>query len=240
MMQWLRKRSLPARVLVYAVAAALAFALAAGVGTMGALVLRGDLVLFGGEAPRSLDEQGNAAQPQDKDAAQQKGTEQKDVEQKDAAKQEEVAPQPEQGKVASQPNEAFYLSKVGEIQGNAVEISLNSHNKLLRYDVLTTDNLEELQANEAALQELAGQVENLGPPQEYADQYEVFRSAINELHVAAQLAFELVDDPTTATKAKFDAYDRHVANADSRLRESNESLGRDYETIGDVQEISPL
>jgi hypothetical protein len=68
----------------------------------------------------------------------------------------------------------------------------------------------------------------------------VFRSAINELHEAAQLAYSLVADPTAATKTEFDEYDRRVNEAAGRLQQSNEILGRDYRTIGDVQEISPL
>jgi hypothetical protein len=200
MMQWLRKRSLPTKVFMFTAAAILAFALAAGVGAIGALMLRGELVSPGGEAPR----------------------------------------QPEQEQSAAQPEEADYISEVGEIQGNAVEISLASHDKLMRYDILTTDDLEELRANEAALGEFADQVDNLNPPPEYTDQYEAFRSAIRELHVAARLAYEVVADPTAATKSKLDAYDRHLAEADGLLQESNERLGRDYETIGGVQEISPL
>jgi hypothetical protein len=201
MMQWLRTRSLPTRVFMFTAAAILAFALAAGMGAIGTLMLRDELVSPGGEAPRPPDEQGNAARPQEM---------------------------------------ADYVSEVGEIQGNAVEISLASHDKLLRYDILTTDDLEELRANEAALGEFADQVDNLDPPEEYADQYAAFRSAIRELHVAARLAYEVVADPTAATKSKFDAYDRHLAEADGLLQESNERLGRDYETIGGVQEISPL
>jgi hypothetical protein len=201
MMQWLRTRSLPTRVFMFTAAAILAFALAAGMGAIGTLMLRDELVSPGGEAPRPPDEQGNAARPQEM---------------------------------------ADYVSEVGEIQGNAVEISLASYDKLLRYDILTTDDLEELRANEAALGEFADQVDNLDPPQEYADQYEAFRSAIRKLHVAARLAYEVVADPTAATKSKFDAYDRHLAEADGLLQESNERLGRDYETIGGVQEISPL
>lgn len=199
-MQWLRKRSLPTKVFMFTAAAILAFALAAGVGAIGALMLRGELVSPGGEAPR----------------------------------------QPEQEQGAAQPEEADYISEVGEIQGNAVEISLASHDKLMRYDILTTDDLEDLRANEAALGEFADQVDNLNPPPEYTDQYEAFRSAIRELHVAARLAYEVVADPTAATKSKLDAYDRHLAEADGLLQESNERLGRDYETIGGVQEISPL
>ena len=222
-MQWLSKRSLPVRVSVYAAAVILAFALAAGVGAVGALMLRGDLNLSGSEEPQPPDEQRNAARPQAKDNASQP---------KDAASQQKDA--------AAQQSKAEYVGKVGDIQANAVEISLDSHDKLLRYDVLTNDDLEELQANEAALQDLVDQVDNLDPPQEYEGQYEVFRSAIDELHMAAQLAYELVADPTAATKSKFDEYDRRVAEADGRLQESNERLGRDYETVGGVQEISPL
>ena len=240
-MQWLRKRSLPTRVLVYAVAAMLAFALAAGVGGMGALMLRGDLNLPGREEPQPLDERKSAAGPQEKDVAEQKGAaEQKDTaDQEGAAEQEGAAPQPEREEAAQQ-EEAEYINKVGDIQGKAVEISLDSHNKLLRYDVLTNDDLQELRANEAALREFADQVVNLDPPQKYEGQYEVFRSAIDELHAAAQLAYELVADPTAATKLTFDEYDRRVAEAAGGLQESNERLGQDYETLGDVQEISPL
>ena len=58
---WLRERSLPVRVLVYVVLAAFAFVLAAGVGAVGALALRGDVVgLLGGDRPRPTDDQGGA------------------------------------------------------------------------------------------------------------------------------------------------------------------------------------
>jgi hypothetical protein len=67
----------------------------------------------------------------------------------------------------------------------------------------------------------------------------VFRSAINELHEGAQLAYDLVAHPT-ATKSKFDEYDRRVNEAADRLDQSNEILSRDYETMGDQQEISPF
>jgi hypothetical protein len=229
MMQWLRKRSLSMRVLAYAVAAIVAFGLAAGVGGMGALMLRGDLNLPGREEPQPLDKQQSAAGPQEKGVAEQKG----------AAEQKDAAPQPQREEAAQQ-EEAEYIKKVGDIQSRAVEITLDSHNKLLRYDVLTNDDLQELRANEAALREFADQVVNLDPPQGYEGQYEVFRSAIDELHAAAQLAYELVADPTAATKLTFDEYDRRVAEANRGLQESNERLGQDYETVGGVQEISPL
>jgi hypothetical protein len=235
MMQWLRKRSLPTRVLAYAAAVMLAFGLAAGVGGMGALMLRGDLNLPGREEPQPLDEQKNAARPQEKDAAEQGNA----AAQKDAAEQEGAAPQPEREE-AAQKEEAEYIKKVGDIQGNAVEISLDSHNKLLRYDILTDNDLAELKANEAALREFADQVDNLDPPQEYEGQYEVFRSAIDELHVAAQLAYEVVADPTAATKSEFDEYDRHVNEATALLQRSNELVGQDYKTLEGVQRVNPL
>jgi hypothetical protein len=58
---WLTERSLPVRVLVYAALAALAFVLAAGMGAVGGLALRGDVVgLLEGDQARPTDEQGAA------------------------------------------------------------------------------------------------------------------------------------------------------------------------------------
>ena len=58
---WLGDRSLPVRVLLYAALAALAFALAVGVGAVGALALRGDVAgLLGGGEARPTDDR-NAA-----------------------------------------------------------------------------------------------------------------------------------------------------------------------------------
>ncbi len=58
---WLRERSLPVRVLVYAALAALAFVLAAGLGAVGALALGGDLEgLLGGGRPPPTDDKGAA------------------------------------------------------------------------------------------------------------------------------------------------------------------------------------
>jgi hypothetical protein len=57
-----RGRSLPVRVLVYAALATVAFVLAAGVGAVGALALRGDVVgLLEGEQPRPTGDQDAAA-----------------------------------------------------------------------------------------------------------------------------------------------------------------------------------
>jgi hypothetical protein len=167
MIDWLRKRALPTRILVYAVAAVLAFALAAGVGAMGALMLRGDLGLPRAEEPQPSEEQGNAPQPQEKDAAgqQNEAGQQQDApaaQQKDAAAEQKQAEE-----AAAQQSEAEYLARVGDIQSNAVETFLDSHNKLLRYDALGADDVEKMQANEAALRGLITQVDDLDPPQGY-------------------------------------------------------------------------
>jgi hypothetical protein len=244
MLEWLRKRSLPLRATVYAATAILAFALAAGAGAMAALVIQGDLSLPVRE-DRPVGEQGDTPQHREEGADQaNKGQVAAEAtradEQRNAPRQEQKTTADQQEETASKQDKAAYVAKVGALQGNAVEISLDSHDKLLRYDILTTDDVEELQANEAALMTYAKQIDDLDPPQEYEDQYGAFRSAIDGLHAAAQLAHNLVADPTAATKSKFDEYDRRIDEANDRLQESNESLGRDYETLGDVREISPL
>jgi hypothetical protein len=215
MPKWLRNRPFSVRILAYAAAATLAFALAAGVGAIAALTLGDDLGFSEREEPRPLDEQNKAAQPRGKDAA---------------AHQEEAAPHQD---------EAEYVSTVGDIQARAVEASLDSHNKLLRYDALAAEDVEEMQANQSALEGLTDQVDDLGPPQSYEEQYEVFRSAIDELHEAARLAYGLAADPVAAAESGFDGYDARLQEAAALLERSNELVGRDYETIEGAREISP-
>ena len=217
---------------MYATAATLAFAVAASVGAMAALFVQGDLGFLGEDVPRSAEEQGNADRQENEGAAHNKPSEREEAtERKQHAEQEEPA---------SGQDEVEYVNNVGDLQGDAVEIFLDSHDKLLRYDLLTSKDLEKLQANAADLLEVGNRVDGLDPPQQYVQQYEVFRSAIDKMHEAAQIAHDLVADPTAATKAKFDEYDRRVDEADDRLRESNERLGEEYKTIGEVREISPL
>ena len=224
MIAWVRERSLPTRLLVYATAAILAFVVAAGVGAMAALMIRGDLRLPPREEPGPSGEQGNTPQRREANADQ--------LQQKEGADQQEDT--------TSQQDEAEYASKVGDIQGKSVETLLDSHDKVLRYDALTADDVEEMQANQAILQGFTDQVNDLNPPQKYRAQYEVFRLAINELHEAAQSAYSLVADPTAATQSGFDEYDRHVNQAATYLKKSDEMLGREYKTIEGVQRVSPL
>ena len=75
---------------------------------------------------------------------------------------------------------------------------LDSHDKFLHYDALNADDAERMQANQAALQVIADQVGKLDPSQKCGEQYEVFRSAIDELHRATQLAYAVASDPTSA------------------------------------------
>jgi len=119
-----------------------------------------------------------------------------------------------------------------------VEAFSDSHEKLLRYDTLTSGDIEEMQANHAALREFADQASDLKAPQKYREQKDAFVSAIDELHQAAQLAYALAADPISATQADFDDYDRLANEAAADLQRSNEILGKDYNTIEGLQEIN--
>ena len=135
-------------------------------------------------------------------------------------------------------SEAAYLDEVADIQNGSVETSLRSNNKLLRYDGLTAEDVEELKADYVALENYARRAKDLAPSAEHEDQYKVFVLAIGELREANELAYRLAADPFSATQADFEAYDRHVNRATAYLRRSNEMLGKDYKTTGAAQEIS--
>jgi hypothetical protein len=135
-------------------------------------------------------------------------------------------------------SEAAYLDEVADIQNGSVEASLRSNNKLLRYDGLTAEDVEELKADYVALENYAGRARDLAPSAEHEDQYKVFVLAINELRDANELAYHLAADPSSATQTDFEAYDRNVNRATAYLRRSNEMLGEDYKTFGAAREIS--
>jgi hypothetical protein len=136
------------------------------------------------------------------------------------------------------PSEAAYLDEVADIQNGSVETSFQSNDKLLRYDGLTAEDVEELKANYVTLESYARRAKGLAPSAEHEDQYKVFVLAINELRDANELAYRLVADPSSATQTDFEAYDRHVNRATAYLRRSNEMLGKDYKTTGAAQKIS--
>jgi hypothetical protein len=137
----------------------------------------------------------------------------------------------------SEIDDARYLREVEELQAEAVEAFLDSHEKLRRYDGLTADDVEKMQENQDSLIELSSRVEMLDPPRAHREQYEVFRYAIFRLEEATAIAHELAADPVSATRSRFETYDRRTEEAATGLRRSNELLGRDYETVGDVQDI---
>jgi hypothetical protein len=225
MSRWLRERALPVRILVYVAAAAVVFAVSAGLGAMGALMLRDDLALPGTEEPRPLQEDiGEAHQDQEPAAS-------------DAAESEQEHAASD---TAAEQSEADYIGKVGGIQAESVGTFLDSHDKLLRYDALSAEDVEKMQSDRTILREASDRVDELDPPEKYEEHHEAFRSAVRELHEAARLAYILAADPTAATRAGFEEYDRHVGVAADRLRRSNEILGRDFETIEGVREVSPL
>lgn len=134
-------------------------------------------------------------------------------------------------------DEARYLQEVEEAQTEAVAAFLDSHEKLRRYDSLTADDVETMGDNSAVLRDLAARVGGLDPPPQHEKQYEVFKAAISDLEDATALAYELVADPVSATRPRFDQYDRLVEEAATGLRRSNELLNRDYETVRDVRDV---
>src|SRR5215216_1848476 len=135
-------------------------------------------------------------------------------------------------------SEAAYVDEVAEIQNGSVETALRSNNKLLHYDGLTAEDVEELKADYVALENYARRARDLAPSAEHEDQYKVFVLAINELRYVNELAYRLAADPSSATQTDFEAYDRHVDRATAYPRRSNEMLGTDYKTTEAAQEIS--
>ena len=212
---------------MYVVAAILALVMAASIGAVAALVVRGNLSLPAGERarpekPSPAGEQGKIPQRQ----------------QEHADKAQHGIADAEREQTATQDKLTQYVDGVGEIQANSVEAFLDSHEKLLRYDTLTSGDIEEMQADEAALKGFADQASALRAPQKYGEQKDAFVSAIDELHQAAQLAYALAADPISATQADFDDYDRLVDEAAAGLQRSNQILGKDFEDIEGVREVS--
>jgi hypothetical protein len=209
------------------VAAILAFGMAAGIGAVAALVVSGNLSAPSGERARPDEssapgEQVESTQHEraDADGAQQNYS---------GVKREQTTLQDEQ---------ATYVDEVGEIQDNSVDAFLDSHEKLLRYDALTSGDVEEMRANQATLERFANQAGALSAPQKYREHKDVFRPAIDGLHQAAKLAYVLAADPISATQADFEHYDHLVDEAAVDLQRSNEILGKDYKTIEGVKEVS--
>src|SRR5215212_6191585 len=162
---WWNQRSQSTRLLVYAVAAILLFVMAASVGAAAALLVGGHLSWPTGERsgpgePNPASERGKSPQRLQEDADRPQQVEA-------GAKREQTTPQEEQ---------TTYVDEVGEIQANSVDAFLNSHEKLLRYDALTSDDVEKMQANQVTLKRSVDQAEALNAPQKYKEHKDVFRS----------------------------------------------------------------
>ncbi len=219
MTQWLRELRPSLRMLVFVAAAAGMLGVAAGMGAIAALMLEPDQ----GSPEAAKAHRAGEARPEqtsEQESTSGEGT---------SGKQESTS--------ASQ-SEAEYLEKVGSIQNGAVEVVLESNDRLLRYDNLTADDIEEMKANYAALGDYREKAEDLDPPEGYEDQHEVFVTAIGELYAANELAYRLAADPVSATQADFEAYDRHLDSATAGLRRSNELSGEDYNTAQSAGDIA--
>jgi hypothetical protein len=212
---------------VYAVAAILACVIAASVGAGAALVVSGNLSWPTAErsGPGEPNPGGERGKPTQRP-------------QEDADRSQQVKAGAKREQPATQSKKVPYVSEVGEIQADSVEVLSDSHEKLLRYDTITSGDIDEMKANQAALRELVDRTSVLEAPQKYREQKDTFVSAIDELHQATKLAYTLAADPISATQADFDDYDHLVDEAAAELQQSNEILGKDYKTIGGLQEVN--
>lgn len=248
---WWNRRPPFTRLMVYAVVAILAFVLAASAGAVAALMVSGGLSWPTGGGirpgePGPAGDQGKPSQPRQAGVdgsgngprqaeADHSGQEHADRSEKEKTGKKATT-EGEQG--ASREQQVSYVAEVGELQASSVEAFSDSHEKLLRYDTLTSGDIEEMQANQAALQELADRASDLEAPQKYGQQKQAFVSAIDELHQGAQLAYVLAADPLSATQGDFDDYERLTNEAAADLRQSNEILGKDYKTIAGLREVN--
>jgi uncharacterized protein involved in exopolysaccharide biosynthesis len=132
-----------------------------------------------------------------------------------------------------------YIVEVGNIQNGAVETFVDSNERLLRYDTLTVDDIDAMEANYLALEDYKNQVGNLSPPEEHKDQYKLLSAAVDELYTAAEIAYRVAGEPVSATAADFQEYDVLVARATANLKQSNEALGLNYSTTEGLPRVGP-
>jgi hypothetical protein len=216
-MRWLQSLPAALRVGIYVVAVGTVLVLAIGIGAMATLVYeRGTGFLVGGSEPQQGSNQGGeTTQTQETDQA-------------------NTSPQ------ATQIDTAEYLSRIGPIQNGAVEVFLESHDRILRYDTLTPADVQAMEDNYLVLRGYSEQAADLSPPEEYSEQHAQFSFAINELYRASEIAYRVTADPASATQVDFRAYDGHLDEATTSLRRSNELLGQSYSTTEGVSRVSAL
>jgi hypothetical protein len=135
---------------------------------------------------------------------------------------------------------ARYVENVGDVQNAAVQSFARINDKIRRYDTLTLDDTQAIEAEYLALADYSAQAEDLGIPEEYEAQHELFSGAIRDLYAAAEIARRVTTAPTSATPTDFKEYDDRVAEAASSLEQSNEVLGQDYSTTEGFQKVGTL
>jgi hypothetical protein len=135
---------------------------------------------------------------------------------------------------------ARYVENVGEIQNAAVQTFTRIHDRIRRYDTLTVDDTEAIEANYIALQTYGAQAQDLDVPEEYEAQHELFSGAIGDLYAAAEISRRVTAAPISATPADFKEYDNLVAEASSDLEQSNKVLGEDYSTTAGLPKVGSL
>ena len=133
-----------------------------------------------------------------------------------------------------------YVQSVGEIQNGAVQTFTRINDRIRRYDALTVDDAEFIEAGYLALETYSTQAEDLDAPEEYESQHELFEGAIEDLYAAAGIARWVTANPASATPADFQEYDNRVAEATSGLEQSNEVLGQDYSTTEGFPKVGSL
>jgi hypothetical protein len=133
-----------------------------------------------------------------------------------------------------------YVQNVGEIQNGAVQTFTRINDRIRRYDALTVDDTETIEAGYLALETYSAQAEDLDVPEEYEGQHELFAGAIEDLYAAAEIARWVTAAPASATPADFKEYDNRVAEATSGLEQSNEVLGQDYSTTEGFPKVGSL
>jgi hypothetical protein len=215
------------RVLAYAVTATLVLVMAVGIGAVAALMVSRNVAPSAEDKARS-DESSRRGEQTDLARLEQTKTESSPQQYPDAKR----------GQAAHRDSRSHYVDEVGDIQARSVNTFSDSHERFLRYDALTSGDIEKLQVDQATLKGLTEQADALDAPQKYEKQRDVFGSAIDGLHRAARLSYVLAVDPISATQADFEQYDHLVKGAAAGLQRSNEILGKDYKTIEEVQGVS--
>lgn len=132
---------------------------------------------------------------------------------------------------------AGYVENVGDIQNAAVQTFTRINDRIRRYDTLTVDDTEAIEADYLALQTYGAQAQDLDIPEDYEGQHELFSGAIGDLSAAAEIAQRVTAAPISATPADFNEYDDLVAEATSDLEQSNEVLGQDYSTTEGLPKV---